>query len=233
MKKLLYVFGGVLVLLIVIFFAVALSLGSIVKGGVNKVGPQITQTSVELGSAQVSPFSGQGTLSNLVVGNPPGWQSAHAFSLGQISMDVEPRSLMGDHLVINSIVIDQPDIIYETRLTSSNLQDLLKNIQESTGSEKEPKTKDGKPMKIEVKSFRLQNAKLTAIAAGNSATVEMPAVVLENLGTKEGGLTPQQLAVAVVKEVTAQAVQAGASAAIEKGALEKGLRKILGGDKKP
>jgi hypothetical protein len=233
MKKLLYVFGGVLVLLVIIFFAVALSLGSIIKSGVNKVGPQVTQTSVELGSAQVSPFSGHGTLSNLVVGNPPGWQSAHAFSLGQISMDVEPRSLMGDHVVINSIVIDQPDIIYETRLTSSNLQDLLKNIQASTGGEKEPKTKDGKPMKIEVKSFRLQNAKLTAIAAGNSATVEMPAVVLENLGTQEGGLTPQQLAVAVVKEVTAQAVQAGASAALESGALEKGLRKILGGDKKP
>lgn len=232
MKKLFIILGVVLVLLVGAFFAVAFSLGSIVKGGVNKMGPQITQSSVTLGSAQISPFSGQGTLSNLVVGNPAGWQSAYAFSLGQVSIEVEPRSLMGDHVVVNSILIDRPEIIYESRLTTSNLQDLLKNIQQAAGGGTQQTPPEGKPVKIEIKSFRLQNARITAQAAGASAVVDMPALTMENLGTREGGLTPEQLAAAIMKEVTAQAVQAAAKVAVEKGLLQKGLNKLLGEPKR-
>lgn len=239
MKILLGIIGSLIALAIVAFFVVALSLGSIVKGGVNKMGPQLTQSKVELASARISPFSGQGTLSDLVVGNPAGWQSDHAFSLGQISIDVQPRSLLADHVVVNSISIDRPEIVYETRITTSNLQDLMKNIQQAAGSQTtDSKAKEGKQTKIEVKSFRLENAKITAIVGTSRTTLDMPTVVLENLGTKEGGLTPQELTVAVMKAVTAQAVQAAGRVALDKGLLEKagvkagdGLRKLLGGDK--
>lgn len=235
MKIVLSVVGVLVALLVIGFFAVAFSLGSIVKAGVNKKGPELTQSKVELAAARISPFSGQGTLSNLVVGNPAGWQSQNAFSLGEISINVEPRSLMGDHVVVNSILIDRPEITYETKVTSSNLQDLLKNVQQAAGAGREPSTaKNGKPIKIEVKHFQLQNAKITAIAGAATASIDMPALVLDDLGTKEGGLTPEQLSAAIVKAVTAQAVQAGARIAIEKGVLEKagaGLEKLLGGGK--
>lgn len=234
MKKLLIILGIILAIAVVAFFVVASSLGSIVKSGVNRVGPQLTQSRVELKGARISPFSGQGTLTQLTIDNPSGWTSERAFSLGRISIDVDPRSLFGDHIIVRSVVIEQPEIVYETRITSSNLQDLLKNIQQATGSsETSPKTKDGKPVKIEIQSFRMLNAKITAIAGNNQGSVVMPDLLLENLGTREGGLTPQQLAVAVMKSVTTQAAQAGARAAIQSGALERGLEKILGGKKKP
>lgn len=233
MKILLYILGGLLLLAVIGFFVVAFSLGSIVKTGVNKKGPEMTQSKVELGGAQISPFSGKGTLTNLVVGNPAGWQSANAFSLGSISIDVEPRSLMGDHVVINSIVIDRPEITYETRVTSSNLQDLLKNVQQSAGSDREPSTaKNGKPIKIELKHFEMRDAKITAAAGSATANIDMPNLVLDDLGTKEGGLTPEQLSAAIVKAITTQAVQSGARIAIQKGVLDKagaGLEKLLGG----
>jgi uncharacterized protein involved in outer membrane biogenesis len=232
MKKLLYIVGALVLLAVVAFFVLAFSLGSIVKGGVNKMGPRITQSPVHLETAKISPFSGQGTLSNLTVGNPAGWTSERAFALGQISIHVDTASLRSDHIVVNSIVIDQPEITYETRLTTSNLQDLLKNIQQAAGTpNQETAEKSGKPVKIEIKSFRLQNARITAIAAGNTATVEMPPLVMENLGTREGGLTPEQLSVAIMKEVTSQAIQAAAKVAVEKGLLQKGLNKLLGGEK--
>lgn len=240
MKTLLAILAGLVVLGVVAFLIVAFSLGSIVKGGVNKMGPKITQSKVELSSARISPFSGQGTLSNLVVGNPAGWQSDYAFSLGNISIDVQPRSLMGDHVVVNSILIERPEIVYETRITSSNLQDLMKNVQQASGSSSpQAETKEGKPVKIEVKNFRLENAKITAIAGTSRVTLDMPPLLLENLGTKEGGLTPQELSIAVMKAVTAQAVQAAGKVAMEKGLLDKagvkageGLRKLFG-EKKP
>jgi hypothetical protein len=241
MKTLLYVVAGLVVVAVAGFLIFAFSLGSIVKGGVNKFGPQITQAKVELAGATISPFSGEGTLSDLFVGNPAGWQSDHAFALHQISISAEPRSLLGgDHIVINSIVIDQPDIIYETKITSSNLQDLQKNIEQSASASSsgntttQPTTSSGQPVKIEIKSFRLQNAKITVQGLGNSATVTMPTIALENLGTKEGGLTPPQLAAAIMKEITAQALQAAGRAATERGLMDKagqGLQKLLGGKK--
>lgn len=238
MKIVLWVLGTVIALAIVAFFVVAFSLGSIVKGGVNHWGPQMTQTKVELGGARISPFSGHGTLSDLVVGNPPGWQSATAFTLHEISIDVVPSSLVSDHVVVKSLVIDQPEITYETKITTSNLQELVKAIQQSGGSSgnegPQARTKEGKPIKIEVKSFILKNGKITVIAGANTAKLDMPTLELQDLGTREGGLTPAQLTTAVAKAITAQVVQAGARKAIEKGVLDKAqdsLLKILGGNK--
>ena len=78
---------------------------------------------------------------------------------------MEPGSLLKDHIVINSIVISEPEITLETKITSSNLQDLLKNIQQSSdagdtppqpsGGESKP-AQPGKEVKLEVKSFRLE-----------------------------------------------------------------------------
>jgi hypothetical protein len=241
MKIFLYVIGSLVALAVIAFLIVAFMLGSIVKKGINHAGPQITQTSVVLEDAKISPFSGKGTLKGLTVGNPAGWTTPRAFYLGEVSIDLEPGSLTKDHIVINSIVIDRPEITFETKITSSNLQDLLKNIQQSSGAstppsqpspEGKPSTpaEDRKPVKLEVKSFRLQNAKVIVAGAGTTVPVEIPSLVLENLGTREGGLTPEQLAAAVLKEITAQVAQAGAKKAAEKGLFEKAgkeLNKLL------
>jgi len=50
--------------------------------------------------------------------------------------------------------------------------------------------------------------------------------VMENLGTREGGLTPEQLAAAVLKEITAQVAQVGAKKAVEKGLLDKAGKEL-------
>ena len=241
MKKLLYILGGLLALVVIAVVVIIFTLGSIVKAAVNRVGPTITQTTFVLNGANISPFSGSGTLKDLTIGNPKGWTTDHAFYLKEISISLVPTSVTGDHIVINSILIDNPEIIYETTITNSNLQDLLKNIQASTGgtaqTETKPaqaETKPAKETKIEIKSFRLQNVTIKVAGAGSVYTVTLPELVMENLGTQEGGLTPNQLATAVVKEITAQVAKAALSSAAKKGLLDKaseGLRGLLGGKK--
>ena len=241
MKKLLYILGGLLALVVIAVVVIIFTLGSIVKAAVNRVGPTITQTTFVLNGANISPFSGSGTLKDLTIGNPKGWTTDHAFYLKEISISLVPTSVTGDHIVINSILIDNPENIYETTITNSNLQDLLKNIQASTGgtaqTETKPaqaETKPAKETKIEIKSFRLQNVTIKVAGAGSVYTVTLPELVMENLGTQEGGLTPNQLATAVVKEITAQVAKAALSSAAKKGLLDKaseGLRGLLGGKK--
>jgi len=241
MKKLLYLLGGLVALFVVAVVVLIFTLGSIVKTAVNHVGPTITQTTFVLNSAEISPLSGSGTLKELTIGNPKGWSTEHAFFLKEISISLVPKSVTGDHIVINSIVIDNPEIIYETTLTNSNLQDLVKNIQHSTGGtnqpapgDAKPETKPAQPTKIEIKSFRMRNVTIKVAGAGNLYTVTLPELVMENLGTKEGGLTPNQLATAIIKEISAQVAKAALNSVAKKGLLDKageGLRSLLGGRK--
>lgn len=247
MKKFL---GFSLVLLLVLgaglYIAMNYFLGSIVKSGVNKFGPGITQTKVELHDAKISPFSGVGTLSGIEVGNPPGWSPADAFRLGKVHIDMEPASVFRDHIVINELVIDQPEFLYETRLVASNIGDLLKNIEQAVGASRgEVKTKDGKPVKMEVKKLVMKNGKVTIGAAGAALAVPLPPIDMANIGTAEGGITPAQLAMAIMRHVTSNVVAAAAGAIAQGGGASgantieaarqvgEALKGIFGGRKQP
>ena len=63
MKKLiLFPVAALVLLAIIAYVTLQFFLGSIVKAGINKFGPQITHTDVVLQGANLSPLSGQGTL---------------------------------------------------------------------------------------------------------------------------------------------------------------------------
>lgn len=247
MKKfLLFVVGTLVVLAVVVFIGGQFFLGSMVKAGVNEFGPKLTQTKVELASAAISPVSGQGTLGGLFVGNPPGWSSDKAFYLGQVHIDLAPASIFQDHVVINEIVIDQPEFVYETKLVSSNIGDLMKNIEAAIGGgkkESEPTAKNGKPRKFEVKKFTLRNGRVTVGVGGNAMTMSMPPIELADIGTKEGGVTASQFVVVVMRSVTADVIAAstqaltknlpnmGAAAGDAFKKTGESLKKMLGGGK--
>ncbi len=226
MKKLLLALLLVAGLAVVAVVAATFFLGSIVKAGVNTVGPRLTGTKVELSGATISPLSGTGTLSGFFVGNPEGWQSDRAFSLGKIHLDVEPRSLLSDTIVINEVVIDDPQFVYETKIISSNIKELLNHIEKMTGGGQTTGTNaDGAQKKIILKSFVLQNGEVTLGAGTAAVTVPMPALTLTDLGVKEGGLTPAQLATAIMRQVLGNVVSAAASAAGQIGGSAGGLSK--------
>jgi hypothetical protein len=44
---------------------------------VNSFAPKLANTKVVLSSADISPFSGSGTLRGFVLGNPAGWSDAN------------------------------------------------------------------------------------------------------------------------------------------------------------
>ncbi len=232
MKKALVVAGGLAAVLVLAFFALSFFLGSIVTAGVNRFGPQLTGTTVTLAGARISPLDGRGALTGLVVGNPPGWSDNKLCALGEVRIDVAPFSLLGDHIVVNEIVIEAPEFNYETKLIASNVGDLLKAIETTIGGGKSGTAANagGKPVKFEVKRFRLENGTVRIGAVGAGITMPMPPLVLTDLGTKEGGITPDQLVFAVMKSVTGSVIGATASAAGEIGktsgaAAAEGLKK--------
>src|SRR2546428_4039062 len=111
MKKL--ISRGVVVLLVLLLVAVGVSiyfLGSIIKKGVETVGPQITRTELKLDSATLSLLSGSGKLNGLFVGNPPGFKTESAIKVGSVSVSVAPRSLFSDKIHVTQVNVQAPEI---------------------------------------------------------------------------------------------------------------------------
>src|ERR1700679_3288093 len=136
MKKTPFVVVGVVAALLLVGYVVAtLLVGSIVKAGVNRFASDITQTPVHLEGARLSPLSGSGTLRGLFVGNPTGWSGDKGFYIGKIPVKVAPGSLFSDCVVLTDVTIDEPEFVYETKVISSNISDLLQNIQGTKASE--------------------------------------------------------------------------------------------------
>ena len=215
MKKVLgYSVAFILVLLLGVYITLQFFLGGIVKSAVNKFGPGITQTKVELQAANISPLSGQGTLNGLTVGNPSGWSPVDAFRLGKIHVDLEPFSLMKDHIVINSLIIEEPEFFYETKIIASNIGDLLNNVEKAMGAggAAAPKTKEGKPVKLVVKQLLLKQGKVTIGAGGQAVTMPLPEIDMKDIGVKEGGITAPQLAAAIMRHITPQIIAASMQA---------------------
>lgn len=210
MKKLLIALPLVLIVLVgVLYLTMQFFLGSIVKAGVNKFGPTMTQSRVELQTAKLSPLTGEGTLSGLAVGNPAGWSNADAFRLGTVHINMEPFSVFKDHIVINEIVIDQPEFLYETKIVASNIGDILKNVEAAVGGNKAAQPeKDGKPIKMVIKKFSLRNGKVTLGVGTTALPLPMPPVELVDIGVKEGGITPAGVVSAVMQSVTASVIAA-------------------------
>jgi len=247
MKTLLIVLGVLAALGVAAVIALHFFLGQAVTAGVNRFAPQLTQTSVVLQSASISPLTGTGTLTGLVIGNPKGWGETPLCTLGKIHLNVAPFSLLGDRIFINEIVVDAPEINYETKIIASNVADLLKNVEATLGGGKHATpvatTKDGKPIKVAVKKFRLTNARVRLGVGGAGMTLPMPDIELNDLGTAEGGLTPEQLTAAIVKQVAgnvvAATVKAGgdlgktSGAAAAEGAKQavEGIKGLFGGKK--
>jgi hypothetical protein len=213
--KILLVIGGVLLVAAIgTYIVLAHNLDAIVVSGVNTYGPKLTQTKVELASAQLSPLSGSGTLKGLSVGNPTGWSNGRAFYLGQVHLDVEPRSVLSDTIVVNEILIDRPEFNYETNIVASNIKDLVKNIEGFTGrgGGDQPVAKDGKPRKFIVKKFRFTNGKARVGLGANVLDVNLPPISLDDVGVAEGGVTVDQLSGILMRKVLGSVVEASAKA---------------------
>jgi uncharacterized protein involved in outer membrane biogenesis len=219
MKKLLIIGGSVIGVCVLALVVAAFSLGSIVTHGVNSFAPRLTNTTVTLSSADISPFSGNGTLRGFSMGNPAGWSDAKLVAVKKVHVSVMPKSLTADHIVINDIDVEAPEFDYETKVVSSNVSDLLANIEKAGGGSSAPQAaaKNGKPIKIEVRHFRVRDGMVRLGAGAAAIKIPLPPIELADIGTRENGVTPYRLATVVMRSVTSSIVHATTHAALNVG----------------
>ena len=219
MKKWVLRIGVVaIVLLVLVLLSVFIFLNSIVKKGVETVGPVLTKVDVRLGSAKLSPFNGNGELSNLHVGNPEGYKTPAAIELRSVKVALKLRSVLSDVIVVDEVNIQGPEITFEGGLSGNNLSQILKNLEgapEDVKSTPKGKTSSEGGKKFYVKDVVVNGGKISVSVTGmggKAVTVPLPPIHLTNIGSENNGVTAAQLCKEILKPIVSSAMKSGTEA---------------------
>ncbi|MGH1471852.1 MAG: hypothetical protein ACRBCS_11700 [Cellvibrionaceae bacterium] len=187
--------------------------GALIKDAVEKYGSEAIGTRVSLDTAKLNfdkDMNSSLKLSGLTVANPNGFSSDHALRLGEISVQLQPKSQAKELIIIDKILMFGAHLIAEEKnLNTTNLTTLADNLSQdgSASSQTETAPSSTTPNLI-VKSFEFNNATVDLISEqlGNQ-TIKMPSFSVKNLGGSKG-LPPEELATALLDEILDQATTA-------------------------
>lgn len=216
-----------IILIVFIFFS--LFINTIIKKSVESFGPKITQTPVSLQKVKMSLLSGYGEIHGLVIGNPEGFHTDSALKFDTIVIDIRPFSIFSDKVIIRDILIDGPEITYETSVEGSNVGKIKKNVESYSSSSrtetKEPgesSTGQKEKKQVQIDTFLLQNGKIRLSATllqGKTLDIPLMKVQLNDIGKEPGSASfpavIEKLADAIYKAIL-EAVT-GSGKTIEKG----------------
>jgi hypothetical protein len=234
----------ILVVLIVgVMIVVGLFLGTIVKKGMEAVGPKITQVSIRVDAVSLSLLNGSATINGLVVGNPEGYKTPQAISVGSVAVGVNPLTVLSDKIVVRSVRVEAPEITFEGGLGGNNLSKIMDNVNAiaknggpaSTNTTAKAASQPGR--KIEVDDFLITGAtvhvSLTGLG-GKEMTLPLPDIHLTDLGRSGAGITAADLTRRVLGAITATTIKAVATAITDLGKgpgnLGKEAGKVAGQD---
>ncbi len=218
------------VALAVVGVAVALTLlvsnlDSIVEAAIEKYGSEMTGTAVRVGGVAIEISTGKGTIRDLTIANPAGFESTHAFRLGEITLDIDAGSIATrEPVVIDAIVIRAPEATYEMNASGRSnvliIQDSLKRYQGSGGGAEAPA---GEATRLAIKRFVFEEGEVkarTSAVGGRDATVALPPLRMTGLGGTRGA-TGAELGKTVLSAYTQKVLKAVASHQLDRVLDEK------------
>jgi hypothetical protein len=216
---------AVSVLVVIIIAAVIYILSSldiIVASAIQKYGSQVTRTPLQVSSVSIDLRSGAGTIRQLTVGNPEGFSAPNIFTLDGISAKLDVASVTKDPIVIEEIHITTPFVFYEiNKAGESNIKELQKNIEQSTGGggETAAETAESSGPKVVIRKLVIEGGKMDANVAalgGKPLSADLPRIQLNDIGEKSGGATGAEVAQQVMNAIIARVGPAVANLGLEK-----------------
>jgi uncharacterized protein involved in outer membrane biogenesis len=230
MKKILIVFAGVIVVVVVAVFLLLSNLDSVVAKAIEKHGSDFTKTSVFVSGVDISLREGRGSIKGLRVESPDGFDVRDAFLLGDITLDIDIKSLRNDPVVIDEIHINAPVVNAEILEDgTSNIHEIQKNVQAYTGGGKsDGEESGGQSKRIRIKKFVFEKGCIEVDATAldiDKRTITLPEIRLHDVGGANGA-TPDEITRIVLMAVTKKVASEIAGSEIDgliRGKLEDSL----------
>jgi len=239
MSKVAKIILGVCAVLLLIVIAAGIylsrNLPHLVKEAVETTAPKTTGTPVTLGGVHFNFMTGTVTLSNFVVGNPPGFSTDHAFRFDKLKFQIDLATVFKKVIVIREFRIDDSNIIAEQKgsITNTNLRAIADHASHAMPPpESEPKNTKAaaKPKaspKLILKKLVFSNNTVDVVSEViGPHKIKLPDIVLKDIGRAEGGLTPDQMTQRITQLVTQQ-VSDAVKEELKKVAREKGKEAVV------
>ncbi|TCS64321.1 AsmA family protein [Varunaivibrio sulfuroxidans] len=229
MKKILIVVG---ILAVLVGGGVAYlysSLDEIITATVQKVGSRMMLVDVTLKKTKLSLTSGRGEMDGLKVGNPQGYNTNYAASLGKVVLEVDVNTVIKNPTIIHGVFVEKPEVTYEIGGNGSNITAIQKNVEGSlsrlgiggTGTGTTSGQKPPKKFIIENLIIRDGVVRVSAtMFQGKTLDVPLPKIHLRDIGRKKGGLTSNEIVLEVVNAMTKAATEAAMSTDLSKLGLD-------------
>lgn len=184
------------------------NINSIVKDLIQQIGTDVTKTEVRVANVDIRLTEGQGSISGLTIANPEGFSQDNLFAMDNITLAIDTSSLTEAVYVIRTITIDGARVLAEHKGTGTNVQTLMEGM-EST--ESQPDTTEGSSadslFAVELISFTNGSMKLRSDILGEHER-SLPNFTMTDLGTREQGMTAEELGAEVARSVVLQVQQA-------------------------
>lgn len=188
------------------FIILTLTVDSIVKSGIEDIGSEMTGTSVTVQSVSISPFSGKGTIRGFHVANPEDYEQEFLFKIEELSISLDIRSLFSDEIVVNEIIVLQPELYVEQKLPENNLATVMNSI-----NSVEANQTTQKEMVIEHFLMEEGSAELyTEVGGERTGRVELSSVEIHDLGRGGGQNAVENIIKEIAERIAEQGLQAAA-----------------------
>jgi hypothetical protein len=211
--------AGAVTLLAVVVIAIAVyfllsNLNSLVAEAIEKHGSDVTDTSVGVSGVEISLREGRGSIDGMRIASPDGYNARDAFTLGNITVDIDVKSVTEDPIVIDEIRISAPVVTAEfNEKGASNIDEIRKHVQGYTaasggGDGNADKSEPKEARRIRIKTFVFEKGRIDMDASAlgiDKRSVDLPEIRLTNVGGSKGALPDaiaKEIVGAIAKKVT-------------------------------
>jgi hypothetical protein len=195
------------------------NLEELVEQAIEQVGSDAVGVAVRVDRVELDLEAGRASIFGLSVANPTGYEGPNAFTLAELTVDIDLESLADrDPIVLDKIRIDSPVVFYEANAEGkSNLEVLADNASGESASSGNDAETSGEgagdaepPLRLSIRKIRFTGGRVeadTRAIGGNRMEAELPKAKLKNVGGEKGA-TGAELGSIIVEELGRQALLA-------------------------
>lgn len=194
------------VIVVIVVGGVYLYLDSIVKTAIEDYGSEILGVEVKVQSVHVT-LPDEITIEGLVVGNPKEFKAPHSINAKHITIRMPVKSLFGDLIHIDEILIDEPHLFYENNQNTTNFSVLESNAAKRASNEDNKSGtnqlhKHDTDKRIIVSHLLIKQGRVTLHWNGAvKQSIALSNIDINNIGKDEHGITIADASARVLDEV--------------------------------
>ena len=231
MKKLIKLLVVLLVIIVIVGVVAVFYVDGIAKAAVQSGASSALGVNTTLEKMDVRLLSGEAGMTGLHVSNPEGFKEDYFLKLAQGDMAVSLGSLVGEKVVVPSVVLTGVRLNVEKDGDKANYQAILDNLKTE---EAEP-TAEKKGKKYVIENLSIRDIEVhVRMGSSFEDTIKVPDIELKNIGSdSDNGVVMSELTGVMTKTILTHVV---ASAGQLPGAIAEGLAgglqdlTALGGD---